>query len=115
VAFEEYDPQTGLAIRDQKSKYFQKEYELQPYEKDTIESVEEHLDNGFYDDKNVVLEHFEILNSLLKKFEGIYFSEQKAGLANWSLRAKIDELQNLCSRLRALSETVPRVKVYRSM
>lgn len=111
----EYDSQTGYSIKDLKSKYLQREYELQEYEKDTIEGVREQLENGFYDDRGVVLEHSRILRNLLEKLQAIYSAEEKAGLVNWQLRAKIDELRQICSRLMELLGFVPKFRIFRSM
>lgn len=112
---EEYDSLTGYALKDLKSKYLQREYELQPHEEDTIEGVKEQLESGFYDDRSVVIEHSRILKALLEKLQTIYSAEEKAGLVNWQLRAKIAELRQISVRLTRQLGIVPKFKVFRSM
>jgi hypothetical protein len=114
VGSESYDLETGFDIGTLDT-YVQRQYELQQYEKDTIDAVKEHLENRFYDDRNVLLDHYRILTNLLEKLQGIKESEIKTGLPNWQLAARIEEIKRLCSRLAVLIDFMPKIRVYRSM
>jgi hypothetical protein len=109
---ENHDMDTGNSFKE--GKYSQKEYQIQKYEEDTIETVKANLENGFYDDKEIVLDHARILGEILDKFQAIYQAEERAGLANYPLKERINELGWLCQTLAKLIETVPRLRFLRS-
>jgi len=79
-----------------------KDYELESYDRQSLDEIRKLLKNGKYKDPVLLRDHMEMVENLIQRLMMIIQDEEKESIANLSLKrdfAKIKDLYEQMSRL----------------
>jgi hypothetical protein len=79
-----------------------REYELEFYDRDSIDEVKRMLELGRYTDRDMLRDHMEYVENLLEKLSRISMEEKRAGTMNLSLDRDIQHVRALYAQMSML-------------
>lgn len=90
----------GYPVSEVKTRYGLKPYQLEEYEKRSIEEVKAMLSrkNG-YRDTETIEQHLVYLQSMAKKLSLLMSSEEREGIMNLEMRRCLDDIKSCCTSL----------------
>ena len=83
-------------------------YEMEYYDKDSINEIKKMIANNLYQDANTIQEHLLFLEHLAGKLQQALSAEQGRGESAWNLRKNIDEVKNIFNVLSSLKNRFSR-------
>ena len=94
-----YDEE-GRNIDDIKKSVFE-DYELEPFDRDSLKEINNMITNNLYNDEKTIAEHLEFLEQLCNKLENKQLAEGEIGYTNYTLIKTIREVKRMMDVLSA--------------
>ena len=79
-------------------------YEIEKFDRESLEDIKKHLKAKSYKDRKNVQEHMEYLEELANKVQGAILTEKKEGEVTWELEHDLIEIKELFDKVETVFE-----------
>lgn len=102
--FDDNDSEFGYSLNELAHSYSKKAYKIPDYDINSMNEIEQCLQNCNYADKFQCIGHLQFLEDMEKRLSLISLAEAREGMMNWEVREVLGRARELATRLENFSE-----------